>query len=65
MQTFNREHLINNYINELLDTMDWSIISALAADMIANNVNDLSDNELINMINEVYPHLIESESENV
>jgi hypothetical protein len=65
MQTFNREHLINNYINESLDNMDWASLSALAADMIANNVNDLSDNELINMINEVYPHLIESESENV
>jgi hypothetical protein len=61
MQTFNREHLINNYINESLDNMDWSSLSALAADMIANNVNDLNDNELINMINEVYPHLIESE----
>ena len=65
MQTFNREHLINNYINESLDNMDWASLSALAADMIANNVNDLNDNELINMINEVYPHLIESESENV
>jgi len=65
MKTFNRENLINNYINESLDNMDWSSLSALAADMIANNVTDLSDNELINMINEVYPHLIESESENV
>jgi len=65
MKTFNREHLINNYINESLDNMDWASLSALAADMIANNVNDLNDNELINMINEVYPHLIESESENV
>ena len=65
MQIFNRENLINNYINESLDNMDWASLSALAADMIANNVTDLSDNELINMINEVYPHLIESESENV
>lgn len=65
MKTFNREHLINNYINESLDNMDWNSLQALAADMIASNVNILNDNELINMINEVYPHLIESESENV
>jgi hypothetical protein len=61
MKTFNREHLINSYINESLDNMDWSSLQALAADMIASNVNILNDNELINMISEVYPHLIESE----
>lgn len=62
MKTFNREHLINNYINESLDNMDQSSLQALAADMIASNVNILDDNELFNMINEVYPHLIESET---
>ena len=61
MAMFNRNKLINSYINESLENMDLDSLEALAADMIANNVNDLSDNELINMINEVYPYLIEGD----
>lgn len=61
MAIFNRNKLINRYINESLENMDLDSLEALAADMIANNVNELSDNELINMINEVYPYLIEGD----
>ena len=61
MTTFNRNKLINSYINESLENMDLDSLETLAADMIASNVKDLSDNELINMVNEVYPYLIEGD----
>jgi hypothetical protein len=59
MAIFNRNNLINRYINESIENMDLDSLETLAADMIASNVKDLSDNELINMVNEVYPYLIE------
>ena len=61
MAIFNRNKLINSYINESLENMDLDSLETLAADMIASNVKDLSDNELINMVNEVYPYLIEGD----
>ena len=61
MAVFNRDKLINSYINESLENMDLDSLETLASDMIASNVKDLSDNELINMVNEVYPYLIEGD----
>jgi hypothetical protein len=58
---FNRESLVNAYINEALEGMDWDTMVGIVADTLEANINQMNDNDLVDMVQDVYPHLLESE----
>ena len=61
MSGFNRESLVNAYINEALEGMDWDTMVGIVADTLEANINQMNDNDLVDMVRDVYPFLLDEE----
>jgi len=55
----NRQTLQDNYIHEIIDNMSDKDRTALLFDLIDNDLDKYSDNELIEEIEEYYPHVLD------
>ena len=55
----NRDELQDNLINQILDDMDIKTMMALLYDMMDESYDNYSVNELIQEVEEYYPHLLE------
>ena len=59
----NREEIVNEYINGLLDTMDWDDLYQLAYDYLYDS-KDLLTNEALELeIKDYRPELLEAEDD--
>ena len=56
----NTEKIIADYANQLVDSMDINALCEFAYEMIVDNLEKLSENELINRVQEYAPHLLDS-----
>ena len=56
----NRDELQDNLINQILDDMDIKTMMALLYDMMDESYDNYSVNELIQEVEEYYPHLLEN-----
>lgn len=54
-----RDELQINLINEVLDDMDLETMYARLYDYLSKDIDKLSLNELIEDVEEYYPHLLE------
>ena len=54
-----RQELINEYINCVLDGMDTQTMEIMIAEMIDGNLQDYNDEQLKTVVRESYPHLLE------
>ena len=54
-----RQGLIYNYINCMLDNMDTQTMEIMIAELLDGNLQDYTDEQLENEIREYYPHLLE------
>jgi len=61
MSGFNRESLVSAYINEALEGMDWDTMVGIVADTLEDNINQMNDNDLVDMVRDVYPFLLDEE----
>ena len=50
------------YANEVIDGMDMNTLMQYAYDALYDALQDMTDNDLRNMVDEQYPHLLEGES---
>jgi len=58
--TFDRDELISNYIDRILDGMSTKDLLRMVGDQIEESLTSYSDEELIAEVEEYYPDLIES-----
>jgi len=56
---FDRESLISDYAEQVIDGMDMDTLTQFAFDMLVENVERLSDKDLISEVNEYTPELLE------
>jgi hypothetical protein len=60
MKNTNREELIENYAQQILDGMDMKTMECFVYDTLVENLSSYSDEELIAEVTEYNPELIES-----
>jgi hypothetical protein len=59
MTLTNRQQLIDDYIDQVLDNMSTKDLVLIVAGQLEENLAEYSDEELINEITEYYPELLE------
>ena len=57
--TFDRESLISDYVDRLLDNMSTKDLMRMVGDMLEENLASYSDDELVEEVKEYYPELLE------
>ena len=57
--TFNRDSLIADYAQQILDGMDMKTMECFVYDTLKDNLSSYSDEELIEEVTEYYPELVE------
>jgi len=57
--TFNREQLIADYAQQILDGMDMKTMECFVYDTLQGNLSSYSDAELIREVTEYSPELLE------
>lgn len=57
--TFNRDELISNYVDRVLDNMSTKDLLRIVGDQLEENFSSYTDEELISEVEEYYPDLIE------
>jgi hypothetical protein len=55
----NREQLISDYVDRILDNMSTKDLMRIVGDQLEENLSGYSDEELIAEVEEYYPELIE------
>ena len=58
-QIIDRDALQDNMINQILDDMDIKTMMAILYDNMSNNYDSYTVDELIEEVEEYYPHLLE------
>ena len=57
--TFDRESLISDYVDRVLDNMSTKDLMRMVGDMLEENLSSYSDEELVEEVKEYYPELLE------
>ena len=57
--TFDRQALVEAYINRLLDNMSTKDLLRIVGDQMEENLIDYTDEELISEVESYYPDLLE------
>jgi hypothetical protein len=60
MPEMNRQELIENYIDRILEGMSTKDLMRIVGDQLEENFSTYSDEELITEVEEYYPDLLES-----
>lgn len=55
--------LRDEYVETLIDGMDWKDTQQLAREYLQQNVDGMTDQEFIETVREVYPELLENDNE--
>jgi len=58
-----RDQLQDDYVNQIVDDMDLKTLCAFVYDSISCTLDDYSTNELIEEVNNYYPHLLNNETQ--
>ena len=61
MTTDEREELQDNLIHQVIQDLDFKTMYALIADMLQENYNDYTAEELVNEVKEYYPELLDDQ----
>ena len=54
-----RDELQNNYVQEVIDGLDMKDCMAMLYDYLSNDIDKLTVDELIEDVQEYYPHLLD------
>jgi hypothetical protein len=60
MTNFNRQELIQEYVDRVLDNMSTKDLIRIVGDQLEENLSTYSDDELLTEVQEYYPELLES-----
>ncbi len=56
--TFDRDSLIENYVQQIIDGMDMKTMERMVYDTLIDNLSSYSDEELITEVEEYNPELL-------
>lgn len=56
--TFDRDSLITEYAQQVVEEMDLDTLMSFVYDVICERLDDMNDNEIVNEVNEYYPDLL-------
>ena len=59
MSEINRNQLVRDYIDRILDNMSTKDLMRIVGDQLEENLESYSDEELITEVKEYYPELLE------
>lgn len=59
LSDMNRQELLETYIEEIIDGMDHKTMYQYVYDMMEQNLETYSDEELVTEVKDYYPHLLE------
>ena len=57
--TFNRDQLVEDYIQQLIGGMDYKTMECMVYDTLKDNLSDYTDEQLITEVEEYNPELLE------
>ena len=57
--TFDRAQVTENYIQQLIEGMDFKTMECFVYDTLKDNLSTYSDKELITEVTDYYPELLE------
>jgi len=57
--TFDRAQLVEDYIQQLIEGMDYKTMECLVYDTLKDNLSDYTDEQLITEVTEYNPELLE------
>jgi hypothetical protein len=57
--SFNREQLVEDYIQQTIEGMDYKTMERFVYDTLKDNLADYNDEELITEVTDYYPELLE------
>ena len=61
MPNFERETLISDYVDRVLDNMSTKDLMRIVGDQLEENLSSYTDEELITEVTEYYPELLDDE----
>ena len=64
LQTMNRDQLQNDYIESIIDGMDHKTMYQYVYDMMEQNFETYTEEELVTEVKEYYPHILEESNTN-
>jgi hypothetical protein len=56
--SFDRKQLVEDYIQQLIEGMDYKTMECLVYDTLKDNLADYTDEELITEVTDYYPELL-------
>ena len=57
--TFDRDQLIEDYVQQMIESMDYKTMECFVYDTMVENLTDYTDEELITEVTEYSPELLE------
>ena len=57
--SFDRKQLVEDYIQQLIEGMDYKTMECLVYDTLKDNLSNYTDEELITEVTDYYPELLE------
>jgi hypothetical protein len=57
--SFNREQLVEDYIQQMIEGMDYKTMERFVYDTLKDNLADYNDEKLITEVTDYYPELLE------
>ncbi len=57
--TFNREQLISDYVDRIIDNMSTKDLMCIVGDQLEEDLSSYTDEELLEEIKEYYPEMLE------
>ena len=57
--TMNREQLISDYVDRIIDNMSTKDLMCIVADQLEEDLSSYTDDELLSEVKEYYPELLE------
>ena len=56
--TLDRDQLVENYVRQMIDGMDYKDIERFVYDTMVDNLTDYTDEELLSEVTDYYPELL-------
>jgi hypothetical protein len=57
--SFDRKQLVEDYIQQMIEGMDYKTMECLVYDTLKDNLSNYTDDELITEVTDYYPELLE------
>jgi hypothetical protein len=57
--TFDRDQLVEDYVQQMIESMDYKTMERFVYDTMVENLTDYTDEELITEVTEYSPELLE------